>query len=213
MLSETVKSFRTTGGAMEQAIASMGGDAGLSVAEQLAVLGRLQASLQGGEAGTALKSVASASVKADEYFRERGIAVRTLDEAGRLRSFAAVVADMRRVFGAEIDEREKAVLQEAYRSEYAARVFMPLLADGAEKLSAAVEAIDRADFAGVERKARAREKASGLAGLDRLRERWNNILSKIGDRLEPLLDRAAPAPLTGGEALRCPPVRAASGSR
>ena len=114
------------GGAMEQAIASMGGDAGLSAAEQLAVLGRLQASLQGGEAGTALKSVAAASVKADEYFRERGIAVRTLDEAGRLRSFAAVVADMRRVFGAEIDEREKAVLQEAYRGEYAARVFMPL---------------------------------------------------------------------------------------
>lgn len=194
MLSETVKGFRTTGSAMEQAIASMGGDVGLSTAETLAVLGRLQTSLQGAEAGTALKSVAARSVKADEFFRKQGLDIRALDAHGRLRSLAAVTADMRRVFGAEIDEREKAIIQQAYQNEYAARVFTPLLADGAEKLAAAAQAIEEATFDDVRRRAKEREKAAGAAsGLDRLRERWNIIMGKIGDRLTPMLDRAAPA--------------------
>jgi len=66
-ISQAVKMFRTTGPEMQQAISTLGAtatQAGMEMAEQFAVLGMLQKTMSGSEAGTALKSFVIGAGKA-----------------------------------------------------------------------------------------------------------------------------------------------------
>ena len=185
-LSQAVESFRTTGGRMEEGIKSMGAGlslAGVEMSEQLAALGMLQAAMPASEAGTALRSMRQGAVDAQEAFAKSGRDVRIIDKAtGGLRPIAAILDDMERVFGAELDAREAAEIQEAFGREEAVRVIEGLWGSG-KALGDAADQLEGATMADVRRRARDRDENTGGA-LDRMRQRWENFTSLLGSRLE-----------------------------
>ncbi len=189
-LSQSVEQFRTTGGRMELGIKSMGAGlslAGIKMSEQLAALGQLQSQMEAGEAGTALRSFRQGAVDAQEAFAEAGRDIQIIDRAtGGLRPIAAILDDMERVFGAELDAREAAEIKAAFGREEAVRVIEGLWGGG-ESLRAAAGKLEDATMADVRR--RARDRDENLGGmLDRMRQRWVNFTSQIGSRLDPWLD-------------------------
>ena len=184
-LSQAVEQFRTTGGRMEEGIKSMGAGlslAGVEMSEQLAALGMLQAAMPASEAGTALRSMRQGAVEAQEAFAEAGRDIRIIDRAtGGLRPIAAILDDMERVFGAELDAREAAEIKEAFGREEASRVIEGLWGSG-EALRDAADQLEAATMADVRRRARARDENVGAA-LDRMRQRWDNFTSLLDDKL------------------------------
>ena len=88
MLSASVQQFKTDGTQMQAANESAGKSAtnmGLRMSEQLTILGQLQATMSGSEAGTALKAFAANSARADAAFgkmqitAENPVRIRILD--------------------------------------------------------------------------------------------------------------------------------------
>lgn len=191
-LSQSVEQFRTTGSRMEQGIKTMGAGlslSGIQMSEQLAALGQLQTQMDPSEAGTALRSFRQGAVDAQKAFAKAGRDVRIIDRAtGGLRPIAAILDDMERVFGSEIEyDREKvfAEIKKAFGREEAARVIEGLWAGG-KSLRDAADKLEDATMADVRRRARARDENVG-GTLDRIQQRWENFQSRID--FEPWLAR------------------------
>ena len=193
-LSGAVEMFRTTGGRMEQAIKAMGAGlslSGIKMSEQIAALGKLQLSMDAGEAGTAMRSYRQGAVAAQEAFREAGLDIAVIDEAtGKLRPIASVLDDMERVFGEELEDREAAQIKEAFGRDEAVRVIEGLWGSG-EELRAAAGELEAATMADVRQRAQARDEHLGGA-LDRMQQRWTSFTELLGQRLEPTLMRLEP---------------------
>lgn len=185
-LSQAVEQFRTTGGRMEGAIKTMGAGlslSGIAMSEQLAALGQLQTAMDPGEAGTAMRAYRTAAVEAHESFREAGLDIAMIDEAtGRLRPIADVLDDMERVFGEDLDDRESAQIKDAFGRLEGVRVIESLWGSG-DNLREAAAKLETATMADVRRRARARDENIGAA-LDRMRQRWEDFLSRSGADME-----------------------------
>lgn len=193
-LSKAIEMFRKTGGQMEQGIESMGAGlslSGITMPEQLAALGKLQDSMDAGEAGAALRSMRQGAVEAHEAFREAGLDIAVIDEAtGKLRPIASVLDSMERVFGEVLDDSEAARIKQAFGRDQAVRVFEAMWAGGKE-LRAAARELEAATMADVRRRARARDDNLGGA-LDRIRRRRTELAERLAAALEPALRRLEP---------------------
>ena len=193
-LSKAMEMFRKTGGQMEQGIKSMGAGlslSGITMSEQLAALGKLQDSMDAGEAGAALRSMRQGAVEAHEAFREAGLDIAVIDEAaGNLRPIASVLDGMERVFGEVLDDSEAARIKQAFGRDEALRVFEAMWAGG-EELRAAARELEAATMADARRRARARDDNLGGA-LDRLRRRRTEFAERLAAALEPALRKLEP---------------------
>lgn len=193
-LSKAMEMFRKTGGQMEQGIESMGAGlslSGITMPEQLAALGKLQDSMDAGEAGAALRSMRQGAVEAHEAFRKAGLDIAVIDEAtGKLRPIASVLDGMERVFGEVLDDSEAARIKQAFGRDEALRVFEAMWAGG-EELRAAARELEAATMADVRRRARARDDNLGGA-LDRIRRRRTELAERLAAALEPALLKLEP---------------------
>ncbi|MDE0167002.1 MAG: phage tail tape measure protein [Bryobacterales bacterium] len=193
-LSKAMEMFRKTGGQMEQGIESMGAGlslSGITMPEQLAALGKLQDSMDAGEAGAALRSMRQGAVEAHEAFREAGLDIAVIDEAaGNLRPIASVLDGMERVFGEVLDDSAAARIKQAFGRDEALRVFEAMWAGGKE-LRAAARELEAATMADARRRARARDDNLGGA-LDRIRRRRTELAERLAAALEPALRRLEP---------------------
>lgn len=193
-LSKAIEMFRKTGGQMEQGIKSMGAGlslSGITMPEQLAALGKLQDSMDAGEAGAALRSMRQGAVEAHEAFRRAGLDIAVIDEAtGNLRPIASVLDGMERVFGKVLDDNEAARIKQAFGRDEALRVFEAMWAGGKE-LRAAARELEAATMADARRRARARDDNLGGA-LDRIRRRRTELAERLAAALEPALRRLEP---------------------
>ena len=193
-LSKAMEMFRKTGGQMEQGIKSMGAGlslSGITMSEQLAALGKLQDSMDAGEAGAALRSMRQGAVEAHEAFRKAGLDIAVIDEsAGKLRPIASVLDGMERVFGEVLDDTEAARIKQAFGRDQALRVFEALWAGG-EELRAAARELEAATMADARRRARARDDNPGGA-LDRIRRRRTEFAERLAAALEPALRKLEP---------------------
>ena len=193
-LSKAMEMFRKTGGQMEQGIESMGAGlslSGITMPEQLAALGKLQDSMDAGEAGAALRSMRQGAVEAHEAFRKAGLDIAVIDEAtGNLRPIASVLDGMERVFGKVLDDSEAARIKQAFGRDEALRVFEAMWAGG-EELRAAARELEAATMADARRRARARDDNLGGA-LDRIRRRRAEFAERLAAALEPALRKLEP---------------------
>ena len=186
-LAVAVQAFKTTGPAMQQAIESMGAglaQSGVALSEQIAALGMLQLKMGPGVAGTAMAAVARTAAQAQERFAKAGVSIRTLDEAGNLRSLPDLLDDMEREFGEKISNTEGRIIQEAFGSDEAVRFFQGLHGEG-DALREAARKQEEAAESGKEFVAvmAARRDANVAGRMDILAGRIDALSERIGGRM------------------------------
>ena len=116
-ISESVRAFKTSGSGMAQAIQSMGASAttaNVPLEEQLSILGMLQATMSGSEAGTKYRAFIKSAAKAGD---ELGLAF--TDANNQLLSMPEIINALKGKFGETIDAAEKMELTKAFGTDEA----------------------------------------------------------------------------------------------
>lgn len=111
-IAKSVQQFKTTGSGMAQAIQSLGASATTAqvpLEEQLTVLGMLQATMSGGEAGTKYSAFIRSATKGGE-----ALGMSFVDANNQLLSMPEILAKLKGKFGETMDAAEKMKLQQAF---------------------------------------------------------------------------------------------------
>ncbi len=111
-IADSVRQFKTTGSDMASAIQNLGASAttaNVPLEEQLAILGMLQATMPGAEAGTKYKAFLRSAAKGGE---ELGLSF--LDVNNNLKSVPEILEQLQMKFGDTMDAAEKLELQKAF---------------------------------------------------------------------------------------------------
>lgn len=111
-ISESVKAFKTSGSGMAESIKTLGASATTAqvpLEEQLSILGMLQATMSGSEAGTKYKAFLRSAAKGGQ---ELGLDF--LDANNQLLSMPEILEQLRGKFGDTMDAAEKMQLQKAF---------------------------------------------------------------------------------------------------
>ena len=116
----SVQQFNTTGTKMANAIRSSGKNAslaGVSMAEQFAVLGQLQAVLGDSEAGTAYQAIYRNPAAVMEKLSKEGINVELINEQGKQKTMPEMLEEFELYFGKNLDATEQGLLGAAFGEE------------------------------------------------------------------------------------------------
>ena len=119
-ISKSVQQFKTTGSEMASAIERLGGtatSANVPLEEQLAILGMLQATMSGSEAGTKYTAFLNSAAKAGNK-----LGLKFTDANNRLLSMPEILEKIKSKFGETLDASEKLQLQEAFGTEEAVKL-------------------------------------------------------------------------------------------
>lgn len=122
-----VKMFKTDGMKMSAAFTSLGADAtsmGVKATEQMAVLGKLQSTMGGSEAGTKYKAFLAGVGKAQQK-----LGLDFTDSQGNMLGMVEILDKLRDKFGDSLMLEESDTLKEAFGSGEAASMLKLLLAD------------------------------------------------------------------------------------
>jgi hypothetical protein len=189
-IAAAVQAFKTTGSGMAGSIENLGAAATVAkrpLEEQLAVLGMLQATMSGREAGTAYKA----------FFRDAPKAAKELglnfyDAAGNMKSIDSIMGLLRGKFG-DLNGMDSAVLQKAFSDES-----YRLIAQMYDKAGALTGNIKQMADAMKTGTVLTGQMASAMnqdigAGMGILGQRIHNLAESLGKQLIPIL-----APLFAG---------------
>lgn len=111
-IAQSVKQFKTTGSGMAQSIQTLGGSAttaNVPLEEQLSILGMLQATMGGSEAGTKYKAFLRSAAKGGE-----ALGLSFMDANNQLLSMPEILDILHSKFGDTIDAAEKMEIQKAF---------------------------------------------------------------------------------------------------
>lgn len=122
-----VQMFKTNGNEMSAAFTSVGANAtsaGIDIAEQMAILGTLQATMSGSEAGTKYKSfIAGVGTAQDK------LGMSFTDSQGRMLPMLDILDKLQGKFGDTLDVAESDALKKAFGSDEAVSLIKLLMAD------------------------------------------------------------------------------------
>ena len=124
-----VQMFKTTGAEMSSAFTSLGANAqsaGISLTEQMAILGKLQATMSGSEAGTKYKAFLAGVGNA-----QNALGLSFTDSEGRMLPMLQIMEQLQGKFGDTLDVAESDALKKAFGSEEAVSMIKLLMADTA----------------------------------------------------------------------------------
>ena len=127
MTAQSVQAFKTTGSEMSAAFTSLGADAnsaGIAVNEQMAILGTLQATMSGSEAGTKYSAFLAGVGKA-----QSALGLTFTDSQGRMLPMVDILTEIRSKYGDVIDVAEGDQLAKAFGSKNAVSTIKLLLTD------------------------------------------------------------------------------------
>lgn len=111
-IAQSVKQFKTTGSGMANSIETLGAsatNAKVPLEEQLSILGMLQATMGGAEAGTKYKAFLRSATKGGEE-----LGLKFTDTNNQLLSMPEIIDKLRGKFGETMDAAEKMKLQQAF---------------------------------------------------------------------------------------------------
>ncbi|HOZ46586.1 MAG TPA: phage tail tape measure protein [Candidatus Hydrogenedentes bacterium] len=191
-LSQTVAAFKTTGRQMADAIKNIGAVAAAShvpLEEQLAILGQLQTTMPGSEAGTLYKAF---MMKAAEAGEELGLSF--TDSSGRLKGVVDVLREVQRQFPDLSQAAAQVQLKKAFGSDEAVK-FVLQMSQGLGALEGNIQSIQKAMLSGAavtEEMANAMNMDIGAQFL-LLRQQLGNLFETLGKTLLPVV-----APVIGG---------------
>lgn len=124
-----VQMFKTTGGEMAAAFGSLGADAttmGIGVAEQMAILGQLQSTMSGSEAGTKYRAFLAGVGKAQSR-----LGLQFTDSHGKLLPMMDILTKLRGKFGNTLELAESDALAKAFGSKEATGLIKLLMTNTA----------------------------------------------------------------------------------
>lgn len=127
MTATAVQAFKTTGAEMSSAFTSIGAEAtsaGISMSEQMAVLGTLQATMSGSEAGTKYKSFLAGVGKAQDALN-----LSFTDSQGAMLPMVDILNQIKGKYGETIDVAEGDELKKAFGSAEAVGTIKLLMND------------------------------------------------------------------------------------
>lgn len=186
-IAQSVKQFKTTGSEMASAIESLGAsatNANVPLEEQLTILGMLQSTMSGSEAGTKYAAFIQAAAKGGEAL---GLAF--LDANNQLKSMPEIIDQLRGKYGETIDAVEKQQLAEAFGTDEAVDLIDLMYGKIGDLQTNIVGMYDAlGSGTGV-----AMEMASAInetepERYERLQQRIHNITESIGNSLLPTVN-------------------------
>ncbi|GFM37729.1 phage tail tape measure protein [Desulfovibrio psychrotolerans] len=171
-----VKMFSTNGREMSSAFTSLGANAtaaGIQAAEQMAILGTLQASMSGSEAGTKYKAFLAGVGNA-----QKTLGLSFTDSQGRMLGMMDILGKLKGKFGDTLSLADAGELKKAFGSEEAVSLINMLMAD-TKGLGAAIDQIGNIN---------GMDKASQMAGkmvdpLDRVAQGANAVRIALGQSI------------------------------
>ena len=186
-IAESVRAFKTSGSGMAQGIQSLGASAttaNVPLEEQLAILGMLQATMGGAEAGTKYKAFLRSAAKGGE-----ALGLSFLDANNQLLSMPEILDLLRGKFGETMDAAEKMELQKAF-GDTEAVALIDLLYSKTGDLQNNILNLYGAMGQGT---AAAQNMASAIQEteperFDRLQQRIHNVTESIGSSLLPTVN-------------------------
>lgn len=192
-LAASVQAFKTDGSKMQQAIQAMGSGlaaSGVSMSDQLSALGLLQQKMEAGEAGTTLKAIERSAAVAQGRFEKMGVAIKTLDENGNMRSLPDLLESVQKAFGDKYTTETGAKLLEAFGSDEAVKFFKSLYGQQ-EALRSGADQLEKAAQQGMSyTKSMAKVLDANMDGrLTKMSQRWNDVMERIGYALVPALEK------------------------
>lgn len=186
-ISQSVKQFKTTGSEMGSAIESLGAaatNANVPMEEQLSILGMLQATMSGSEAGTKYAAFLQAAAKAGE---ELGLSF--LDASNQLKSMPEIIDQLRRKYGETIDAVEKQELAKAFGTDEAVDLIDLMygkLGDLQENIVSMYDALGSGT--GVAQAMASAINETEPERYERLQQRIQNVKESIGSSLLPTVN-------------------------
>ncbi|MBY7857051.1 phage tail tape measure protein [Vibrio fluvialis] len=165
MTATAVQMFKTDGSKMSQAFSTLGSSAtamGADLAEQMAILGTLQATMGGSEAATKYTAFLGGAVKAQDK-----LGLSFTDSQGRLLPMVDILSKLDGAIGHMGAASQYAVLKDAFGSEEAVKLIQNLLPK-TEQLSKSIESLGQ-----VQGMSKAEEMASAMTDQwERLDASW-----------------------------------------
>lgn len=186
-IAQSVKQFKTDGSGMSQAIQSLGASAttaNVPLEEQLSILGMLQATMGGAEAGTKYKAFLRSAVKGGE-----ALGLTFTDSNNQLLSMPEILDKLRSKFGETMDAAEKMELQKAFGDTEAVALIDLMYSKTGDLQNNILDMYDAlGSGTGV-----ATEMANAMNEMepeqfDRLNQRIQNVKESIGNSLLPTVN-------------------------
>ncbi len=185
-MAQTVAAFKTTGPQMADAIKNVGATAAASnipLQEQLGILGQLQTTMPGSEAGTLYKAFI---MKAAEAGKELGLSL--VDSQGRLKGVLPVLREIQNRFPDLSQAAAQVQIKKAFGSDEAVKFVLQMSA-GMESLQQNIESIEQAMKGGItttEAMARAMNQDIG-AQFTLAKQQISNLFEIMGRTLLPVI--------------------------
>lgn len=187
-ISKSVQAFKTTGSGMAQAIQTLGASATTSnvpLEEQLSILGMLQATMSGSEAGTKYKAFLQAAAGAGEE-----LGLKFTDANNQLLSMPEILAKLRGKFGETMDAAEKMQLKKAFGTDEAVAM-IDLLYGKTDSLQENITTLYGEMGKGIDV---ATEMATAMNETEgdkyiRLQQQLHNVTEEIGNQLLPTVNQ------------------------
>ncbi|MCG8550440.1 MAG: phage tail tape measure protein, partial [Desulfobacterales bacterium] len=178
-ISASVNSFKTTGSGMAKAISALGATAATAkvpLAEQLSILGMLQATMTSGEAGAKYKALIQSAAGAGQALN-----LEFMDANNQLLSLPQILTALQSKYGTTLDAMEKMEIKKAFGTDKAVDVIDQLYSKVGD-LTTNIAGLDKAMGQGAafsEQMAMAMNVDIG-AGMELLAQRWQNLVVVIG---------------------------------
>lgn len=186
-IAKSVQQFKTTGSGMAQSIQSLGASAttaNVPFEEQLSILGMLQATMGGAEAGTKYKAFLRSAAKGGE-----ALGLSFTDANNQLLSMPEILDQLRGKFGETMDAAEKMELQKAFGdTESVALIDLMYGKVGAlqENIVGMYDALGSGT--GVAQKMASAINETEPERFERLQQRIQNVKESIGNSLLPTVN-------------------------
>jgi len=190
-IAASVQAFKTTGSGMAQALTTLGGAAATAqrpFEEQLAVLGMLQATMPGGEAGTKYRSFVQNAARAGER-----LGLSFVDANGQLLGIVEILDLLRGKYGETLTAMQKQEISKAFGTMEAVAL-IDLLYGKVDTLRGNVDNLGislRQGTMFTENMASAMNTKLG-AQMDVIGQNMTILKRSIGDELAPLVEAVVP---------------------
>ena len=182
-ISSSVQAFKTDGANMSQALANLGASAtsaGVSFAEQLSILGQLQATMSGSEAATKyrafLSSVGSAGEKLGLQFTDANDQLLTMPE---------IIGSIKDKYGDTIDAVESQELKKAFGTEEAVAL-IKLMYNETDTLTDNINSMSGSLQNGTKKTLEMAKATNKGKEFELLSQKMGNVATLIGQSFAPL---------------------------
>ncbi|MDW1812743.1 phage tail tape measure protein, partial [Vibrio sp. Vb2362] len=181
MTAQSVEMFKTTGAGMSSAFTSIGANAtsaGVAIEEQMAILGTLQSTMSGSEAGTKYKAFLAGVANAQDKLN-----LSFTDSQGQMLPMLDILEQLKGKYGDTLSVAEAADLKKAFGSEEAVSMIKLLMAD-TEGLAGSIDQLGQ-----IEGMSKAEQMASTMTDQwERLEAAWFAVRAAVFGAILPSIN-------------------------